>query len=58
MLRAAEHVYVETGYLGSNVGCVNTAQGLVTVDCPILPEEIRDWREKLPKLGMEMLLTR
>jgi len=51
MERISDHLYVETGYLGSNVGCIITERGLVTIDCPLLPHEIEDWREKLAQIS-------
>ena len=51
MQKVSDHVYAETGYVGSNVGCIVTEQGLVTVDCPMLPQEIEDWSEKLAQIG-------
>ena len=51
MHKVSEHVYAETGYIGSNVGCIVTEQGLITVDCPMLPQEIADWREKLARIS-------
>ena len=43
--------YVETGFEGANVGCVNTEQGLILVDTPHVPTEIHQWKETLTKLN-------
>ncbi len=51
MKEVAENIYVETEYMGSNVGCIDTDMGLVMIDCPVLPEEVRDWKEKLVLIG-------
>lgn len=51
MEKISDRIYVETGYLGSNVGCIVTEGGLVTVDCPLFPEEVEDWREKLAQIS-------
>ncbi len=40
-----KNVYVNVEYLGSNVVCVDTEKGLVLVDTPMLPADIRHWKE-------------
>ncbi len=39
-----KNVYVNVEYLGSNVVCVDTEKGLVLVDTPMLPADIRHWK--------------
>lgn len=53
MLQLTEHVYAETGYMGANVGCVKTAEGLVTIDAPVLPSEVEDWNAKLTHIARQ-----
>jgi len=50
MIEIAKHVYVETKYLGANLGCVLTEGGPVLIDAPVLPDEARDWREQVERL--------
>jgi glyoxylase-like metal-dependent hydrolase (beta-lactamase superfamily II) len=50
MQKIAERVYVETVYLGGNVGCILTDQGPVLVDTPLLPRDARHWRDQLEGL--------
>jgi len=40
-------IFVETQYLGANVGCVSTKKGLVLIDSPLLPKDARDWAGKI-----------
>jgi hypothetical protein len=56
MRQISPHTYVETGYIGSNVGCIKTAKGNVMIDCPVLPVEIENLRtELISLLSMELL---
>jgi cyclase len=60
MIEITKHVYVETKYLGANVGCVLTEQGPVLIDTPVVPDEARDWRgqiERLTNLDIAYLIT-
>ena len=43
--------YIETQLMGANVACVETAQGLVLIDTPYLPDEIQQWKEAVARLG-------
>lgn len=51
MIKITDHVFVETKYLGANVGCVITEQGPVLIDTPMLPEEARDLHHQLRQLS-------
>jgi len=51
MIKVTDHVFVETKYLGANVGCVITEQGPVLIDTPMLPEEASELREQLGQLS-------
>ena len=51
MIKVTDHVFVETKYLGANVGCVITEQGPVLIDTPMLPEEAADLRDQLRQMG-------
>src|SRR4030042_5094392 len=50
MQQVSEHVFVETKYLGCNVGVVLTVQGPVVIDTPALPDDTRDLRDQIRKL--------
>jgi cyclase len=39
----APAVYVETGYPGGNVGFVDTGEGIVCIDLPMMPHDTRQW---------------
>ena len=51
MIKITENVFVETKYLGTNVGCVITEQGPVLIDTPMLPEEADDLRSQLRQMS-------
>lgn len=39
----ATDVYLERGYAGGNVGFVDTGQGIVCIDLPMMPRDARQW---------------
>jgi cyclase len=45
--RIKDRVYVNTGYDGGNVACIDTDRGPVLVDTPMLPKDIAHWGEFL-----------
>jgi len=51
MIKITDHIFVETKYLGANVGCVITEQGPVLIDTPMLPEEAHDLRDQLRQIS-------
>jgi cyclase len=42
--KITENVYVNTDYDGANVACINTSDGVVLVDTPMLPQHIEEWK--------------
>ena len=50
MQQVSEHVFVETKYLGCNVGVILTEQGLVVIDTPALPDDTLNLREQIRNL--------
>ncbi len=50
MQQVSEHVYVETKYLGCNVGVVLTDQGPIVIDTPALPDDTYDLKDQIRKL--------
>ena len=55
----AEGIYVEDHYLGVTLGVVQQARGLIQIDAPPSPEDIRSWRAALMSLsgGPERVLA-
>ena len=51
MDKISENVYVETGFIGCNVGFVVTASGVVMIDTPMVPEEAVEWRDRIAEYG-------
>jgi len=47
MQRLTNSIYLETGYLAPNVGCIMTEEGAVLVDSPFLPKDALHWRKEL-----------
>ncbi len=50
MQQVSEHVYVETKYLGCNIGIVITNQGPIVIDTPALPDDTRDLKDQIWQL--------
>lgn len=60
MQKITEGIYVETGYLAPNVGCIVTKEGSVLVDSPFLPREAQNWFQQisgLTKNGIAYLIN-
>ena len=51
MQKITDNVYVETGYNGCNVSFVVTGEGLVMIDCPMVPAEAANWRDTIAGYG-------
>jgi len=51
MIKITDNVFVETKYVGTNVGCVITEQGPIIIDTPMLPEEADDLRSQLRQMN-------
>ena len=53
MLRElAQDIYLQDEFQGGNVGVINTPQGALLIDTPMLPPEARQWRAQLADLGI------
>ena len=50
MQQIAQGVYVETGYLGDNVGFVATGEGVILINTPLSPLEARHWRDEITRV--------
>ena len=51
MQAIAEDVYIENQYLGVTLGAIRLPHGLIQVDAPPSPEDVRSWRATLLSLG-------
>ena len=40
-----KRIHANTGYDGANVVCIETGEGVVLVDTPMLPRDIAHWKE-------------
>jgi len=46
-----ENIYVNVDYDGGNIACVNTDEGLVLLDTPMLPQHIDEWKTFITSLN-------
>lgn len=51
MKKVTSNVYVETGFRGCNCSFVTTAEGIVMIESPQMPEEAIKWRDEIAKHG-------
>jgi glyoxylase-like metal-dependent hydrolase (beta-lactamase superfamily II) len=51
MQEIAKNIFIEKGYLGVTLGAVNMPHGLLLIDAPPRPEDVRSWRASLLNLG-------
>ena len=51
MKEIAPGIYIETSYHGVTLGAVNWPHGLLLIDSPSQPEDVRSWRAALLNLG-------
>jgi cyclase len=57
MDQVAPGVYVETKYESGNVGFIVTGAGVVCVDAPMLPSDVRDWKAQILSATDEPIIT-
>ena len=43
--KITENIFANVAYEGGNVACINTAEGVVLVDTPMLPKDIALWKD-------------
>ena len=55
MDQVAPGVYVHE-YQSGNVGFVQTGAGIVCIDSPMLPSDIRDWQAKIASVTQEPIV--
>jgi len=51
MQSIADNVYIEDHFLGVTLGVVQQARGLIQIDAPPSPEDVRSWRGSLMSLS-------
>ena len=51
MQEIAHGIYIEDSYLGVTLGAISLPHGLILVDAPPRPEDVRTWRSTLLNLG-------
>jgi glyoxylase-like metal-dependent hydrolase (beta-lactamase superfamily II) len=51
MQEIAENIFIENSYLGVTLGAINLPHGLLLLDAPPRPEDVRSWRASLLNLG-------
>lgn len=51
MQEIAPHVFIETAYAGVTLGAISGQHGLILIDAPFRPDDIRSWRSALLNLG-------
>jgi len=57
MDQVAPGVYVETKYESGNVGFVATDAGVVCIDAPMLPDDVRDWKAQIASVTDQPIIT-
>lgn len=59
MQEIAPHIFIETSYPGVTLGAINWPHGLILIDAPLRPDDIRLWRSTLANMngGMDRLLV-
>lgn len=59
MQEIAPHIFIETSFPGVTVGAINWPHGLVLIDAPLRPDDIRLWRTTLANMngGLDRLLV-
>ena len=58
MQEIAPNIYIETAFPGVTLGAINWPHGLIQIDSPFRPEDIRTWRAELLTMsgGVDRLL--
>jgi glyoxylase-like metal-dependent hydrolase (beta-lactamase superfamily II) len=59
MQEIAPHVFIETGFPGVTLGAICKPHGLIQIDAPFRPDDIRSWRAALYSMsgGVDRLLV-
>jgi glyoxylase-like metal-dependent hydrolase (beta-lactamase superfamily II) len=51
MQEIVTNVYIENGYEGVTLGAINMSHGLILIDTPFSPNDVRSWRSVLSNLA-------
>ncbi len=51
MQEIGTNVYIETDYAGVTLGLIKSGNGMILIDAPFLPEDIRSWRAAVAALN-------
>jgi len=51
MKQVSENIYVQTGLVGCNASIINTTEGVVMIDTPMIPADAIKWREEIAEFG-------
>jgi glyoxylase-like metal-dependent hydrolase (beta-lactamase superfamily II) len=59
MQEIAPHIFIETSYPGVTLGAISWPHGLILVDAPYRPDDVRQWRSVLLNMsgGVDRLLV-
>jgi hypothetical protein len=57
MQKIAPKVYLENKYIGVNLGLVVIGQGLLLVDSPLHPEDVKEWFKVVSERGQPRFLV-
>jgi cyclase len=57
MKQIATDVYLERGYAGGNVGYVDTGEGIVCIDFPMMPSDARHWVTQIEGLRAQPIVA-
>ncbi len=49
--KVAENIYANVTYDGANVACINTRDGMILIDTPMLPPHISEWKSFVSALN-------
>ncbi len=50
-MQLTENVYVETKYMGANVGFITTKKGIIMIESPQKPTDAIQWRDRIKEKG-------
>ncbi|MCE5207752.1 MAG: hypothetical protein LLG42_05500 [Chloroflexi bacterium] len=51
MQEIGPNVFIETGFAGVTLGVITMGSGVIMIDAPFLPEDIRSWRSSLAMMN-------
>jgi cyclase len=51
MKEVRDRIYIETGYVGANVGCIATDEGAILIDTPMIPADAWKWLRRVARIA-------